>query len=241
MKYKHGWNPDIPDIRDYKYRLGTTTKRSVDLSSFCSEIEDQKSLGSCTANALVGAMEFLEKSASFCNLSRLFVYYYERLLEGTVNYDAGASLRDGIKVLAKQGVCPESDWPYLIKSFRKAPTKKCIVEALSRKIVQYNRLSTVDDMRHCLVCGYPFVFGFAVYESFESTLVAKTGIVKLPVAGEKSLGGHAVMAVGYDDSAQRFKVRNSWGKGWGKHGYFTIPYEYLADRNLSDDFWQIVR
>jgi C1A family cysteine protease len=94
-------------------------------------------------------------------------------------------------------------------------------------------------MKGCLAAGYPFVFGFTVYESFESASVAKTGVVPYPSTGEKVLGGHAVLAVGYDDASQRFIVRNSWGPGWGMKGYFTIPYSYLTDNNLSDDFWTI--
>jgi len=91
----------------------------------------------------------------------------------------------------------------------------------------------------CLAEGYPFVFGFTVYESFESPAVAKTGVLDMPKPQEKTLGGHAVMAVGYDDKAKRFLVRNSWGSDWGLKGYFTIPYDYLDSRNLADDFWTI--
>ena len=94
-------------------------------------------------------------------------------------------------------------------------------------------------MKGCLAQGYPFVLGFSVYESFESPQVVRTGIAQMPAAGEQLLGGHAVLAVGYDDSAQRFVVRNSWGAGWGMKGYFTLPYAYLLDGNLSDDFWTV--
>ena len=94
-------------------------------------------------------------------------------------------------------------------------------------------------MKACLASGYPFVFGFTVYESFESDAVAQSGHAPMPGPGEKVLGGHAVMAVGYDDSQQWFIIRNSWGTEWGMEGYFTLPYDYLANDNLSDDFWTI--
>src|SRR5439155_1322751 len=103
------------------------------------------------------------------------------------------------------------------------------------------RLQALVEMRACLADGYPFVFGFTVYESFESERVAATGIVPMPRPREKVLGGHAVLAVGYDDAKKRFLVRNSWGTGWGMQGYFTMPYDYLASRDLSDDFWTIRR
>jgi C1A family cysteine protease len=213
----------------------------VDLRTGCSPVEDQGALGSCTANALVGALEFLEKKdgAAFVDLSRLFVYYNERVIEGTADSDSGAFLRDGIKSLAKQGVCPEPEWPYRIAAFRKKPTPKCYADAANHQITSYRRIVTTDEMRTCLADGFPFVFGFTVYESFESSQVAKTGIVNLPKPKEQVVGGHAVAAVGYDEAAQRFIARNSWGTNWGMRGYFTIPYEYLADRNLSDDFWTI--
>ena len=85
------------------------------------------------------------------------------------------------------------------------------------------------------------MFGFTVYEAFESQQVAQTGVLNMPQPGERSMGGHAVMAAGYDDAQKRFIVRNSWGTGWGQNGYFTMPYDYLTSRNLSDDFWTIRR
>jgi C1A family cysteine protease len=94
-------------------------------------------------------------------------------------------------------------------------------------------------MKVCLATGFPFVFGFAVYESFQTQEVARTGIVNLPDKKESMLGGHAVVSVGYEDKLKRFIVRNSWGNDWGIKGYFTIPYQYLEDRDLSDDFWTI--
>jgi C1A family cysteine protease len=121
------------------------------------------------------------------------------------------------------------------------PNIQSFKEALQHKITSYHRILTLDEMRACLAEGFPFIFGFSVYESFESEEVAKTGVVKMPRRDERQLGGHAVMAVGYNDAKERFSVRNSWGDTWGRKGYFTMPYDYLADHDLSDDFWTIRR
>jgi C1A family cysteine protease len=241
----YGWVPDKPDHRDYHYsairRVSKRLPKSVDLRGQMSPVEDQGQLGSCTGNALVGALEFLELRAgtAFEDLSRLFVYYNERAMEDTIESDAGAAIRDGVKTLVTFGVCSEKKWPYVISQFTRKPSKACYTQAKKHRISSYQRLDTTDDMRACLAEGFPFVFGFTVYEAFESAAVAKTGVLNMPKKTEKDLGGHAVLAVGYDDHAKRFLVRNSWGADWGQQGYFTIPYAYLADRNLSDDFWTI--
>ncbi len=242
----YGWLPDLPDHRDFFYSAIApklvTLPRKVDMRSKCSPVEDQGQLGSCTANALVGALEFLElkHGAQFVDLSRLFVYYNERVIEGTVDQDSGAFIRDGIKSLAKQGVCPEKQWPYRISAFRKKPRAACYRAAKKHRIKSYHRISTVHEMCSCLAEGFPFVFGFTVYDAFESAAVARSGVLNMPGPKEKVAGGHAVMAVGYDDTARRFVIRNSWGSDWGQKGYFTMPYDYLSpDKNLADDFWTI--
>jgi C1A family cysteine protease len=150
-------------------------------------------------------------------------------------------LRDGIKTLAKQGVCTEKKWPYVISHFKNKPTKPCYTEAAAHLITSYQRVQTLDDMRSCLAAGYPFVFGFTVYESFESAEVARTGVVPMPASKEKVVGGHAVVAVGYNDADRRIIARNSWGTGWGQQGYFTIPYDYLTNSKLASDMWTIRR
>jgi C1A family cysteine protease len=244
---RYGWLPDLPDQRDHLYgALHVVPPRlpvKVDLRAQCPPVENQGQLGSCTANALAGALEFLElkEQQPLVDLSRLFIYYNERVIEHTVKHDAGAMLRDGIKTLAKQGVCPEKLWPYVIKRFANKPAPACYTQARQHTISSYQRLASTDEMRSCLAGGYPFVFGFTVYESFESATVARTGVLNLPKKSERVIGGHAVCAVGYDDTSRRFIVRNSWGTDWGKKGYFTMPYAYLANRNLSDDFWMMRR
>jgi len=238
----YGWIPDRPDHRDYLYsaiepKLKLPSK--VDLRNEDSPIENQGRLGSCTANALAGHLQFLEEISRqrYKDLSRLFIYYNERAIEGTIGVDSGAMIRDGIKVLAKFGVCPESSWPYDIAQFTRKPSAACYKEGLKRRISSYHRLQTVDELLNCLAEGFPFVFGFTVYESFESLKVAQTGIVPIPKKTERALGGHAVMAVGYDQKQKRFIVRNSWGVQWGQEGYFTMPYAYLE--TLASDFWTI--
>ena len=120
------------------------------------------------------------------------------------------------------------------------PTPACYKDALAHQVVSYQRVNPdLAQMKGCLAAGYPFVFGFTVYDAFESAAVAKTGVLNLPASTEQVVGGHAVLAVGYDDTAQRFIVRNSWGAQWGQAGYFTMPYAYLITGNLADDFWTI--
>ncbi|MEI8176305.1 MAG: C1 family peptidase [Candidatus Omnitrophota bacterium] len=238
----YGWIPDRPDQRDYLYSAIRPVLRlpgAVDLSSKCSAIENQGALGSCTANALAGNLEFLDSmaDAQYKDVSRLFIYYNERLMEGTVDSDSGAFLRDGIKTLKADGVCWEDDWPYVIARFDKKPPQKCYAQARTHTISSYHRITTLPEMLSCLTEGYPFVFGFTVYESFESDRVAQTGIVPMPKKSERPVGGHAVMAVGFDQKDKRFIVRNSWGTDWGIDGYFTMPFEYLE--TLAADFWTI--
>jgi C1A family cysteine protease len=239
---RYGWQPDIPDERDFLYGAILPVirmPRKVDLGSACSSVEDQGALGSCTAQALAGNLEFLDNQIDDCytDVSRLFIYYNERALQDTVDSDSGASLRIGIKTLKNDGACAEALWPYVIGRYDRKPDQKCYVEAKGHRIVSYHRIRTLSEMLACLAEGYPFVFGFTVYESFDTDRVARTGVVNMPKKDERTLGGHAVMATGYDIGKRRFLVRNSWGVNWGKKGYFTMPFKYLE--TLAADFWTI--
>jgi C1A family cysteine protease len=244
---RYGWIPDLPDQRDFTYavpsHVAADMPPSVDLRDKCPAVYDQGQLGSCTGNAIAGALEFdmmKQGMADVSTPSRLFIYYNERVMEGTIGTDSGAQIRDGIKSVADQGDCPETEWPYDISKFAQQPPQTCYTDAAKERAVLYQSVNqNLADMKGCLAEGYPFVFGFTVYKSFESDAVAKTGNVPMPKPREKVVGGHAVLAVGYDDDERVFICRNSWADSWGDAGYFYMPYAYLLDDNYSDDFWTV--
>lgn len=242
----YGWTPDVPDHRDLMFSLPKKMKRlpaKVDLRTDELPVFDQGSLGSCTANAVSTAFAFSvlkQKEEALYTPSRLFIYYNTRLMEGNVENDSGATLRNTVKAMNKVGACGEEVWPYVITKFTNKPGDNCYKIAKDNKAIKYERLSrSLYDFKSCLASGFPFVGGFAVYESFESREVAKTGMMVMPGKDEKFYGGHAILVMGYDDSMQCFIVRNSWGSKWGDKGYFYMPYDYLLNRQLSDDFWVI--
>lgn len=242
-KNAYGWRPDLHDQRDLKFsnvRNVVSLPESVDLRQYCSTIDDQGNLGSCTANAGVALLEFLDNKPDglYTNLSRLFLYYNTRLLEGTVRYDSGCTVRGTMKSIFKYGVCSEIKWPYRISKYRTKPSTSSYTDGKKRVISGYYSMRTLGDIKASIAEGMPVIFGFTVYENFESDEVARTGVLDMPGVDDAVLGGHCVLAVGYDDKTQRLIVRNSWGTSWGDNGYFYMPYKYVTSK-IATDFWTI--
>jgi C1A family cysteine protease len=264
-----GWRRDLPDFRDYtpetelvkavitKSQALMATKKaqptSIDLRQWCSPIEDQEALGSCTANAGAGLVEYFERRAFGHHLdaSRLFLYKVTRNLLGWVG-DQGAYLRDTMKALVLAGVPPEHYWPYDITAFDDEPSAFCYAFAQNYKAIVYYRLDptgesteqVLKNVKQSLAAGLPSMFGFTVYSSFPG--IGQGGDIPFPQAGDTVLGGHAVDAVGYDDRKQiqgergALLIRNSWGTDWGEDGYGWMPYAYI-EQGIAVDFWSLVQ
>lgn len=254
-----GWLPDVPDFRDYtvhseKVRSmfkasppwAAELPASVDLREHCSPVEDQGKIGSCTAQAVVGLLEYFERrtQAEYLDASRRFLYKVTRKLY-RLEGDTGAEVRGTMKALRIFGVCPEQYWPYEVGQYDLEPPAFCYAFALSYQAVKYYRVWDGDpqkllgQLKASLASGLPFAFGFSVYSSIWDAAVQESGDIPVPQPGDSLDGGHAVMAVGYDDARQRLLIRNSWGTSWGQKGYGTLPYEYVA-KGIADDFWVLV-
>jgi C1A family cysteine protease len=255
-----GWVRDLPDYRDLMFSVPVATLQQlppqIDMRPQCPPVYDQGRIGSCTANAIAGAIEFdrlKNRQPPDFVPSRLFIYYNERTIERRVGFDAGAQLRDGIKTVDQQGVCPEAEWTYddtpaefdggPFPPGAKAatqPTAACFADAQKYRLDSYQRLVQVlGQLKGCLAQGYPFVFGFTVYPSFFEAPGRQKTVTPLPGGNDTSIGGHAVLAVGYTDQTNHFIIRNSWGPDQGENGYYYMPYSYLTDHTLSSDFWVI--
>jgi C1A family cysteine protease len=243
---RYGWRPDTPDMRDHLLAVAPakTLPASVSLRKQMPAVYDQGQLGSCTANSIGSILEFNElkqKESDAAVPSRLFIYYNERAMEGTANQDAGAEIRDGIKSVAQLGAPPETLWPYDITKFAKKPPQKVYAAATRHEALRYARV-TQDQLalQSVLAEGYPISFGFTVYESFE-TNVGTDGVMPMPRPSERTLGGHAVVTIGYKQIKNQlyFECRNSWGPGWGDKGHFWMPSGYITSRHLATDFWVI--
>jgi C1A family cysteine protease len=272
QQYSLGWQPELPDVRDFdvlehpEFLAYLTRGRpllrdahvarfplealpiAVDLRKYCSPIEDQGSLGSCTAQAGVGLVEYLERRALSRHVdgSRLFVYKATRNLLGWTG-DTGAYVRTTLQALAKFGVCPERYWPYDIATFDDDPPAFCWAHAAQARTLRYFRLDSfrrrrpelLELIKSMATMGMPSIFGFTVYNFGDDG-----GNFPMPEPGDRVYGGHAVMCVGFHDahkvgdSKGALRIRNSWGKEWGEDGYGWLPYEYVL-RGLTLDWWTI--
>ena len=270
FRYGLGWVPDLPDIRDYTHENETVhgllkqtaakktvlgakkpaLPKSVDLREWCPPIEDQGQLGSCTANAAVGLVEYYERRAAgdHVDASRLFVYKATRNLLGWTG-DTGAYLRTAMQALVCFGAPPESYWRYDVARYEEEPTAFLYALASNYKALQYYRLDvpgeaasgTLEHIKQYLAAGLPSMFGFTVYDS-----LADGPDIPFPRPGDRVAGGHAVVAVGYDNARKiggktgALLIRNSWGRGWGDEGYGWLPYDYVT-QGLADDFWSVLQ
>ena len=282
-----GWFPDYPDHRDFTadtdqlpQRLQQLDQQSIrdmvqrtgiakatdlqlpkkhDLRQWCSPIENQGSLGSCTANAGVGLLEYYERRAFGNHLdgSRLFLYKATRDLLRWSG-DKGAFLRTTMAAMALFGVPPETYWPYNINDFDKEPPAFCYAFAQNYQALQYFRLDSPNlapknllrTIKTLIVAGLPSMFGFTVYSSIDQA--GQGGKIPFPANGEQTLGGHAVVAVGFDDTMKitnqgggvettgALLIRNSWGPGWGEKGYGWLPYDYVL-KSLAIDWWTLLK
>lgn len=242
-----GFRPDLPDIRDFTFESGGIIRKKkvfperVDHRGHYDmpPVYDQGTLGSCTAQS-IGALCDFEYGTDFQYMpAALFLYYVTRSLEGTVNVDSGATIRNTIKAANTFGVATENFWPYRIEKFKTTPPEEVFDIALNHQALEYRRVrQRLDDLRECLVEENLIAFGFCVYDTLYQ-VTAKKPVLELPDYSQSLLGGHAVVAVGYDDDKQHFIIRNSWGKHWGEEGYFYMPYSYVLNPQLSMDFWTI--
>ncbi len=244
---KYGWKPDIPDHRDFTAarpeRIVPLPEESS-LRSLCPPIYDQLNRGSCVSNGTKFGVDFqrTKQGLPLLDGSRFFIYYNGRIIEGEdPNSDSGLMVRNGIKSVVAYGVCPESLWPYDDANFAAKPSPECYANAVTHKTLKYARvLQNVYGLKYQIaVKKIPVIFGFTVYQSFETAAVANTGIMPMPNFHEKAVGGHCVSCVGYSNARNAFEIRNSWGSDWGDAGHFWMPYEYAADSGLADDFWEI--
>jgi C1A family cysteine protease len=217
----------------------------VDLRRHCPPVYDQLHLNSCSANALAAALRFDEIMMGHEDVpgpSRLFLYYNERVLANVAKRDAPVSLRDGYRTIAKTGVCPERMWPYDPRRFRRTPTPNCYRAARRRTAIEYYRIRrAISHLRACLAERAPFVFAVAVHKSMMGRAVTRTGVVPAPTRHDPMVGGHALLAVGYEHVQRRFIFRNSWGSAWGDGGYGYLPYAFIASPALTWDFWTMRR
>jgi C1A family cysteine protease len=245
--YKLNWKPSPKDPRDFKFsallslrQVSAPPTPSADVSAIIPEVFDQGQIGSCTGNA--GAMLGLYQSRKQnreITPSRLMLYYGAREIEGTTSADDGAFIRDIFKAMAKVGVAPESVWAYDESKVVTRPSAQAYDEGKKTLAVVYRALdnTNLDELKTCIALGHPFELGFTVYNQF--MFGSWKEMMPMPKPGENILGGHAVTAVGYDDTRKAFRIKNSWGTDWKSGGYFWMPYAFITSPDYCDDFWML--
>ena len=240
-RYKQVFAPKAKPVKMPRQGLLPT---KVDLREKDPQVYDQGKLGACTAFAMgKGMREHMqrENDERVTGLSALFLYYEERVKMGTRWQDSGATITDGMAVMKDKGVATDEAWPYSTNflKFRLTPSKAAYTTAAEFKVKETAQLGSIDDVRAAIAKGQTVAFGFLVYESFGR--VGRDGVMPMPAAGEQPMGGHAVLAVGYDDQKRQLIVRNSWSAAWGDKGYFYMPYDFAGDKEKADDFWTAAR
>jgi C1A family cysteine protease len=200
-------------------------------------IDDQLSLGACSADAIVAAIEY--KRPELVG-SRLFVYYNERLLTQRVSFDSGSSIKTGMIAVSIYGVCEESLYPYRVDHFTEEPSAEAYANGLLHRVTKYSQIDLdMNAMKNCLAGGTPFIASIIIYSSFQRKSDEDLCMITMPGSKEENLRGHAVLICGYDDSKQSWILRNSWGTSWGAKGYCYLPYVYLLDSSLCSECWAI--
>lgn len=242
-RHMHGWKRAPHDPRDLVLsetpKSGITAMpRTLSLRAKMPGVRDQANLGSCTANGGVVMAEYVlwkETGTMPVHFSRLDLYACTRELEGTpLTEDSGCNVRDVCKALRKFGVCTEATWPYVISKFSQMPPRVAMIEALQHRATSYHLVRSLHAIKASIVDGYPMIFGFDCFQSLMSNATAVTGVVPMPQGNEPEIGGHCVTCVGYDDDRQLLEFQNSWGTGWGDHGFGWLPYAYFTQQLAAD-------
>jgi C1A family cysteine protease len=240
---RRGCMPDVPDARDLHYVPAVETANlpeSVDLRPLCPPVYNQGNLESCTANAIAAAIEYNQMQTGKQSFvpSRLFIYYNERVLEGSTKQDGGAMIRNGIKTVARLGAPPENVWPYDESAVFTQPHPDAYAAAKLDLVTVYSRVrQTLPLIQASLAEGFPIVFRYTCFPSMDHTW--QDGVIPMPGPAEPEDGGHCMLIVGYNNANRKFLVRNSWGMGWGQQGYGTMPYDYILSPQWTTDLWTI--
>jgi C1A family cysteine protease len=243
-KQFYGWKKDLYDSRDLikEYNITEADKKviKVDLSNKCPKVYDQGNLNSSVANSISTLYEYEQLNRYDDHIftpSRLFIYYNTRLIEGTVDYDDGITIRNVIKSMNLNGICPEVMWKYITDNYKIRPPEECYLESWHHHIRYKRLIQQLDQLKKSLILGKPFIFGMKVYTNFNN--IKEDGILTMPNKYDKLIGYHSVVAIGYNDNRRQFLIRNSYSDTWGKDGNFLMPYDYILNEDYCNDFWII--